>query len=685
MAIRKYTNPRALDVSPGLQEVLHKNGLQAHISEQADGSLKLVVVGHDSPILRYDITEQQAEKMMNWGNNYANKTAYNTLTSIIRNDFDMPDAFVAARNVGGRVVTGLHGYRIGDGEYGYHRRGVPFYRPFDRYTRGWGGDFLRWTPRMQPGYHLRRMGDGVMVAERPDGRIKPGELRSGAYGFYYKGQQRETKQDVLDDPIVNTKLKPLEAEPRPEPGKAVPYKELVTSPVYFTAKKWKECLDSHGIEIKGNAKFKDGHIGKMIIFKSADARVNIGYELTNEEYAKLTNNSITGEGSVSMADRLAIINKIASQDFQDPVTMDILNSREIINIKLKPESRQEVEKDFIEREKQIAEQERRMAEQKAYNEAAGAERQRLQNESVRIARDPQAINGREIHEIMGNKGFFAATAHGRDMVVGEIRVDETPEKNYEMSAEINGAVVTHSISKKDFDRFVQLDDKHRLMMFDDVFKEVEIKTDYGDRDFTASPILNIKDENGQYITREQADIEYSRSNTVDGSTLRDIKNNKGFYREIENGREVAVEQIAVNKIADDRYRMTAIIDGVEVSHDISQKQFDKFMVVDDYKRMKMFSDIFPEVDIKTRPEMGVNVGAAILAAVVAGTELVHDIVTMPGQMMPPPVPVREHGVDHPIYAKAGVVSPMDMAQASYAEHMAVVHGEDVDHGMGRGM
>lgn len=684
MSIRKYTNPRALDVSYGLQEVLHKNGLQAHISEQPDGSLKLVVVGHDSPILRYDINEQQAEKMMNWGNTYANKTAYNTLTSIIRNDFDMPDAFVAARNVGGRVVTGLHGYRIGNGEYGYQRRGVPFYQPFCRHTRGWGGDFLGWSPRMQPGYHLRRMSDGVMVADRPDGRTKPGELRSGAYGFYYKGQQRETKQEVLDDVIVNTKLKPMEAATRPEPGKAVPYKELVTSPVYFTAEKWKECLDSHGIEIKGDAKLNDGHIGKVLIIKSADARVNIQYPLTDEEYAKLTNNSITGKGSVSVADRLAIINKIVQQDFENPVTMDMLNSKEIIDIKLKPEVRQEVEKDFILREQQIAEQEQRMAEQKAYGEAVSAERQRLQNESIRIARDPQAINGREIHEIMGDKGFFTATAHGRDLVVGEIRVDETPEKNHVMSAEINGAWVTHTISKKDFDRFVQLDDKHRLMMFDDVFKEVEIKADHGGRDFTSAPVLNIKDENGQYITREQADIDNSRSNSVDGSTLRDIKNNKGFYREIENGREVAVEQIAVNKIADDKYRMTAVIDGIEVSHDISQKQFDKFMAVDDYQRMKMFSKIFPEVDMKTRPGMGVNVGAAILAAVVAGTELVHDIVTMPGQMMPPP-PMMGHGAEHPIYAKAGVVSPMEVAQASYAEHMAVVHGEDVDRGMGRGM
>ena len=32
MALRKYTNPRELDLSPGLQDVLRRNGMQAHMS-----------------------------------------------------------------------------------------------------------------------------------------------------------------------------------------------------------------------------------------------------------------------------------------------------------------------------------------------------------------------------------------------------------------------------------------------------------------------------------------------------------------------------------------------------------------------------------------------------------------------------------------------------------------------------
>ena len=34
-----------------------------------------------------------------------------------------------------------------------------------------------------------------MVPDRPDGRMKPGELQNGAYGFYYKGQQTQVQVD----------------------------------------------------------------------------------------------------------------------------------------------------------------------------------------------------------------------------------------------------------------------------------------------------------------------------------------------------------------------------------------------------------------------------------------------------------------------------------------------------------
>ena len=131
MALRKYTNPRDIDLSPGLQDVLRRNGMQAHISMLPNGQMQLIVLGHDSPAITYNLNDRQVEDLMGWGSNYANKKAYNTFTSIVKNDFYMPDNFVSARNAFGRVAMGLHGYRMGSGEYG-----IPYYRPFSRSSRG---------------------------------------------------------------------------------------------------------------------------------------------------------------------------------------------------------------------------------------------------------------------------------------------------------------------------------------------------------------------------------------------------------------------------------------------------------------------------------------------------------------------------------------------------------------------
>ena len=69
--IRKNTNPRATDVAPQLQSVLHANGMQAHIIANGDG-YQLVVQGHDSPLLTYNLTEKQMLALTDWGTNSAN-------------------------------------------------------------------------------------------------------------------------------------------------------------------------------------------------------------------------------------------------------------------------------------------------------------------------------------------------------------------------------------------------------------------------------------------------------------------------------------------------------------------------------------------------------------------------------------------------------------------------------------
>ena len=82
MAIRKNTNPRMMDLQPEMQDILRRNGMQAHVVSD-DTGYRLVVQGHDSPLLTYDLTERQMLALTDWGTNSANKKAYNVFTSIV--------------------------------------------------------------------------------------------------------------------------------------------------------------------------------------------------------------------------------------------------------------------------------------------------------------------------------------------------------------------------------------------------------------------------------------------------------------------------------------------------------------------------------------------------------------------------------------------------------------------------
>lgn len=498
MAIRTNTNPREMDLHPEMQKILMRNGMQAHVVSDGQG-FRLVVQGHDSPLLTYAITERQMLALTDWGTNTANKKAYNVFTSIVGNDFYLPKNFVHARNANGRVATGLHGYRIGIGEYG--RTAWPHIPP----------PFLGWTPRNQWGFHLRRVGGdlfypgGPAVPERWDGRMKPGEMQSGGYGFYYKGnrqQQPQQERDVLKE--LQAVITPMVSRPRnTEP--AIPYRELITSPVYFSNEKWQECLSSHGIIIDPEA--------KTMTIQSENETVDMVYDLSDEETAILTSNSIEEHPAEK---RIELINDIISPDFAGKISMETLDSNSRISVGLHPEIRQEIE------------QENRLQENAAMQEQ-------------------QATIG----------GQAAATVDGRDL---------TP--------------------------------------------------------------LNEK---------------------------------MGWYKEERNGREVEVGEITVHPAeTEGKYRMSAVIDGQVVSHEISQKEYDKFLAVDDYHRMKLFSKVFDEVDMKMRPEARQGLGVKILAALTAGTvvasEVAHNL-----RCHHAPEVYSEHYCGPRPYYKPGVDTPRDVA------------------------
>ena len=536
MAIRKQLNPRQMDLSPELRDLLMRNGMQAHIIADGNG-YQLAVQGHDSPLLTYRLTEKQMLALTDWGTSYANKTAYNTFTSVVGKDFYLPKNFVHARNANGRVAMGLHGYRVGIGEYG-RTGGYCMHPPH----------FLGWTPRMQDGWHLRRVGGQLfypqapMVSERWDRRMNPGELQSGGYGFYYKGQaqQPDVSQDVLQN--LQAVVTPVVSRPRSnEPAK--PYKELITSPVYFSNEKWQECLSSHGIIIDEQS--------KTLTIQSKATNVDMVYDLKEDELKALTNNSIK---QMPIDKRLDILNNVIKDDFADKVTMDMLNSKERINIGLRPEVQQEMEQ----RQQPVVE--------------AG------QDEELTVEREPQihgdaSVNGQDLNLLDESKGWYREVKNGREVQVDEIYVEKIQN--------------------------------------------------------TEAPVAASEQAKEQGQSAKQQE----KSNV--------------------------------------KYRMTAIINGESISHEISQKQYDKFMAVDDHHRMKLFSNIFKEVDMKSRPEASTGLGTKIFAALAAGAVVTSEVAHGMSNQPHPEIYVNCTEGRHPPrpYFKPGVDMPNEVAARNFEAQM----------------
>ena len=372
----------------------------------------------------------------------------------------MPRNFVHARNANGRVAMGLHGYRIGIGEYGrVGRYGMP--PP--------SSDGL---PRQQEGYHLRRVGGRLfyagtpMVAERPDGRMKPGEMQSGGYGFYYKGhrqpqeQVQPVRQDVLQD--LQAIITPMVNKPRSEEP-AKPYKELITSPVYFSNEKWQECLSSHGIIV-------DTEAGTLTV-QSEKVSADMVYDLTEKELSALTSNSIEEH---PVEKRLEILNNVIQNDYSDKVTLESLNSKERISIALHPE----VEQDLAMRNRQ--EQDLLLPLKSDNSLASHSAEQTVLQEDEHIIREPQEgalIDGRTCHT---STRVRAGT--GKENTDVRWKWKPSPYKpaetegKYTMTAIINGESITHEISQKQYDKFLAVDDYHRMKLFSKIFNEVDMKT-----------------------------------------------------------------------------------------------------------------------------------------------------------------------------------------------------------------
>ena len=80
---------------------------------------------------------------------------------------------------------------------------------------------------------------------------------------------------------------------------------------------------------------------------------------------------------------------------------------------------------------------------------------------------------------------------------------------------------------------------------------------------------------------------------VNGEGLENLKSSKEWRRSGEHGRATEVSDIAVERLKDadgkvieGKYKMSAVIDGNVFSHEITQKEYNKFLAVNDMQRMK---------------------------------------------------------------------------------------------------
>lgn len=792
--IRKNTNPRATDVAPQLQSILHANGMQAHISLSETGTYQLVTISHNSSQPRYyDLNEKQLDALVNGGTNTWNKNAYNTFVSIVKDDYYIPGSWVAAKNANSPVNHGLWGHTIMDGEYGYRDpRFRPFAGPgFGKFDNSLLG-FLFGGGR----YHIRRVegrpyfaNSAPVVVERPDGRLKPGELKSGSYGFYDKGNQ---KKDALSNLEVDVKPRALE---RPK-GKALPLKDYIngySTLLTFSGAGFAEVLSFHGIVVD-----KDK---KTLTIKSDGVNRNLEYALTDEELNTILNDKLRftdtrgmkkqvyNKNAPNISERLDVINKVIANDFADKITVDHLQSKDYINIKLKPETEAALgltEAKANEYNRNIDVLELNMQDM----------RQDYKTGFVDKWNTIGVVDGRMLPE---NMGFYLPMNKGRRVTVGEIQAYPTNDgekTSYRMTAVVNNQLMSREISKDDYNRFLNYDDEHRLQLFDKVFDEVKIKSasngqledkvysgnidsakgvvslkgDYclvsGKSSAAITAAMAWKDEiSGDYLInlrtnkdagmwsfkisqeqynkfqyatdeerasllssllpsdaksnekmkvvaassiyqggymreqnanispkldrynlndiREQTKINLLGDANVNGESLENLKASKEWKRNGEHGRDTQVGDIVVEKLKDakgqeieGKYKMTAVIDGNVFSHEITEKQYNKFMTVNNLQRMKLFDKIFPEVEMKTKPENRFNLGAALLAAVTTGV----GVMTIASESRPHHHPVVfESG---PVFSKPGVVSAAEVSASIY-ESMNNGPAPSEGYGLGR--
>lgn len=224
--------------------------------------------------------------------------------------------------------------------------------------------------------------------------------------------------------------------------------------MYFTNERWQECLASHGIIVDSET--------RTLTVQSAAVDADLQYDLTEEELAALTANTLE---EATAEKRLEIINGVIQDDYDGKVTLEMLNGRETVNLSLHPEVLEDLNSRLAVGQQQ--------AERIAGGMPVEAERELREG----LPRGGVAMNGNDLAAIRPDKGWYREGKHGREVTVDDIRVEPSgQEGTYKMTAIIDGERVSHEITQKQYDKFMAIDDYHRLKLFSKVFGEVDMKS-----------------------------------------------------------------------------------------------------------------------------------------------------------------------------------------------------------------
>lgn len=616
------------NIAPELRDTLYRNGMKAEIVKSADGC-QLVVQSHDSPAYTYNLSEKQYYALCDGGTNSSNRLAYNTFVKIVKDNFDCPKDWIHARNANGCVTMGLHGYRQDVG-YGYVR--PAYLRP----VRGgffsmFHPDFLGWTPRQQQGYHGRRIGSAYYLA---GGGMVPvrnnNYMRPGELTSGGYGFYHNPRQMPSPPPqSVFDQLGQIKVEDLPQRSKdpAIPYSQM-----------WSKSLVTNPFT---NVKWKEcleshGILidtdKKTLTIQSEATKYDRTYQLSDEEYRDLMSNRID---KVSLQKRVDIINKAISSDYSEPITLTMLDSTERIKIPLK----ESVSNDLALREQAAMRQQQ-------VESIADPLSQGGQNEE-RLNRGTASVHGADLQELNEAKGWFLEGSHGREVSVGEIWVEPVKDTKPDQL-----------VCKTADGKYIPVD-----LSFND---------------------MQSLDRN--IISKEQLFEKLTGRTLAEGEGVQRIpagqvtKDENGDYRFNKNPVKTTV-----------KYQMSAVINGETVTHEISEKEFNKFVTQDDYHRMKLFSKTFGEVDMKTLPGMRVNfmqgfemaLGAIHGLANAAG-DVAYGIGAVRASLRNPHHEDFGHGHSRSgMFIKPDVDSPQEIAERAFAVGMR--EGEMNEQMRGRGI